>query len=91
MLRSLGTLVSPPAVVVLVLAGTVSFVLAAATASPLMTFVGLGLGFLLALAALAMVFLVWLKRVNADIDSDRYDIQREIDEVLADEGETEED
>ena len=85
MLRSLSTLVSPPAVVVLVLAGTLSFVVAAASASPLVTVAGFGLGFLFVLAALAMVFLVWVKRVNSEIDSDRHDIQREMDEMLEDE------
>ena len=82
MLRSLGTLVDPTTVVVFVLAGTLSFVAAAAIPSPLATALGLGAGLLSVLGALAMAFLVWVKRVNADIDSDRHDIEREVDDLI---------
>ncbi|WP_299265991.1 hypothetical protein [Halorientalis sp.] len=84
MLRSLSRVVGLPAVVVLLLVGVAIMVLAATRDSPTaQLFAGL-VAVLAVAASLGMLFFVYLKRLNADIDSDRHDLRRELDDIVED-------
>lgn len=87
MLRSLSRLVSAPAVVVCLFLGTASFLAAATASGPVATLVAIGGGVCFVFAALVMVYLVWLKRVTAEINSERRDLAREAEEILDRSGE----
>lgn len=84
MLRSLSRFVGLPAVVVLLLAGVATMILAAVQNSPTVQILAGFVAVLIVAASIAMLFIVYLKRLNADIDSDRYELRRELDDIVED-------
>ncbi len=84
MLRSLSRFVGLPAVVVLLLAGVATMILAAVQNSPTVQVLAGFVAVLIVAASIAMLFIVYLKRLNADIDSDRYELRRELDDIVED-------
>lgn len=86
MWRHLSRLVGAPTVVVCLFVGTAGFLWAAVNPSPVVTLVGVTAGVFFTLGALAMVYLVWLKRVNRDIDTERHEIRNQLDDVFEENG-----
>lgn len=88
MWRTLARFVDTPTVVALLFLSALLFVVAA-TAGPVGSVLAGGVGILAALGALVMVFLIYLKRVNAEIDDERHDLRRDLDEMLEESNEEE--
>ncbi|SDF03389.1 hypothetical protein [Halorientalis regularis] len=84
MLRSLSRLVGLPAVAVLLVAGIAIMILAAIQNSQTAQVFAGFVAVLVVAASLVMLFAVYLKRLNADIDSDRHELRRELDEMVED-------
>ena len=84
MLRSLGRLIDTPTVVVLLLLGAVIMVAAGVQSNPTLQLLGGLLAVLVIVVALLVLFFVFIKRLNADIDSERHDLRRELDEIVDD-------
>ncbi|RXK51941.1 hypothetical protein [Halorientalis pallida] len=84
MLRSLSRLVTLPTVVVLLLVGVAIMILAAIQNSPTAQLLAGFVAVLAVAASLVLLFFVYLKRLNADIDSDRHELRRELDELVED-------
>ncbi|WP_424017820.1 hypothetical protein ACOZ4N_18420 [Halorientalis pallida] len=84
MLRSLSRLVGLPAVAVLLVAGVAIMILAAIQDSQAAQVFAGFVAVLVVAASLVMLFFVYLKRLNADIDSDRHELRRELDEIVED-------
>ena len=82
MLRSLSEFVGFPAVVALVLGGVGMLVLAASLGGEFGQILATAVGVLVVLAGLALMGLVWIKRMNEDIGRNRRDIERDLDEIL---------
>jgi len=87
MLRSLGRFVGMPTVVVLLLTGAAIMVLAATRDSQFAQVVAGFVAVLIVLGGIVVMFLVWLKEVNADIDSDRRELKAELDALVEDDEE----
>ncbi|SEN12344.1 hypothetical protein SAMN05216388_1001418 [Halorientalis persicus] len=87
MLRSLGRLIDTPTVVVLLLLGTVIMVAAGVQSNPTLQLLGGFVAVLVIVLALLVLFFVFIKRLNADIDSDRHDLRRELDDIVEDDDE----
>jgi uncharacterized membrane protein len=87
MLRSLGRLIDTPTVVVLLLVGAVIVVAAGVQSNPTLQLLGGFVAVLVVVVALLVLFFVFIKRLNADIDSDRHDLRRELDEIVEDDDE----
>ena len=84
MLRSLSRFVGLPAVVVLLLVGVAIMILAAVQDSQAAQVLAGFVAVLVVAASLVMLFFVYLKRLNADIDSDRHELRRELDDLVED-------
>ncbi|MFB6143020.1 MAG: hypothetical protein ABEJ30_06725 [Halorientalis sp.] len=84
MWRTLAQFVAPPTVVACLFLSVVLFVLAA-WAGPVGSVLAGLLGAALFMVALGMVFAIYLKRINEDIDSERHDLRRDLDDILDDE------
>jgi len=87
MLGSLGRLIDTPTVVVLLLVGAVIMVAAGVQSNPTLQVLGGFVAVLVVVVALLVLFFVFIKRLNADIDSDRHDLRRELDEIVEDDEE----
>lgn len=81
MWRTLARFIETPTVVALLFLSALLFVVAA-TAGPVGSVLAGGAGILAALSALVVIFFIYLKRVNAEIDDERHDLQREMDAML---------
>ncbi|MFB6082938.1 MAG: hypothetical protein ABEJ94_01680 [Halorientalis sp.] len=84
MLGSLGRLVEPPTVVVLLLSGTAIMIAAALQSDPGLQLLGGLVAVLVIAVALVVLFFVFVKRLNADIDSDRHELRRQLDDIVED-------
>ena len=82
MWRSLKGIVGLPAVVVLLLIGTAVLLFAAVAGGPAGKVLGVLLAIFIVFAALVLAYLTWIERMNADIDSDRTELKRQLDETL---------
>lgn len=82
MLRSLSEYVGFPAVVGLILGGVAILVLSTTLGGQFGQILAAFVGILVVLGGLGMMFLVWLKRMNADIGSNRRDIERDLEEIM---------
>jgi len=87
MLRSLGDYVGFPAVIALVLGGVAILVLASTIGGQFGQIVAAFIGIIVVIAGLAMMFAVWIQRMNADIGSNRQDIRRDLDEIMDEDSE----
>ena len=81
MWRTLARFIETPTVVALLFLSALLFVVAA-TAGPVGSVLAGGAGILATLSALVEIFFIYLKRVNAEIDDERHDLQREMDAML---------
>ncbi|WP_336002154.1 hypothetical protein [Halorientalis halophila] len=84
MLRSIGRFVGTPAVVVTLFFGIGMVIVAATRDSQAVQLVAAFVAVLLVFVSLAMLFVVFIKRLNADIDSERHDLRRELDALVED-------
>jgi membrane protein implicated in regulation of membrane protease activity len=80
-------LIDTPTVVVLLLLGTVIMVAAGVQSNPTLQLLGGFVAVLVIVLALLVLFFVFIKRLNADIDSDRHDLRRELDDIVEDDDE----
>ncbi|MFB6178625.1 MAG: hypothetical protein ABEI77_02740 [Halorientalis sp.] len=89
MLRSLSEFVGFPTVVALVVGGIALLVLAATLGGQAGQLVAAFIGILVVIGGLALMFLIWIKRMNENIGANRRDIERDLDDIM-DERESEE-
>jgi ABC-type transport system involved in cytochrome bd biosynthesis fused ATPase/permease subunit len=89
MWETLRSLVGMPTAVALLFVGAVILILSAVTGSVASTFLGGLLALVFFVAAFAVLFAVYIRRMNEDIDSDRHELRQELDEMV-EEADTEE-
>ena len=87
MLGSLGRLIDTPTVVVLLLVGAVIVVATGVQSNPTLQVLGGFVAVLVVVVALLVLFFVFIKRLNEDIDSDRHDLRRQLDDLVEDDEE----
>jgi uncharacterized membrane protein YdjX (TVP38/TMEM64 family) len=84
MWKALRSVVGLPAVAVLLFLGIALLVVSATAGGALGTFFGGILALVCFVLGFAMMFAVYIKRMNEDIDSDRHDLRQELDEAMKD-------
>jgi uncharacterized membrane protein YqjE len=82
MLGALKELVGLRTVVVLLLVGLAILVLAAFSGGPGGQVVAGLIAILVVILGLAMMFAIWIKRMNEDIDSSRHEIRQDLDAAM---------
>lgn len=87
MLGSLARLIDTPTVVVLLLVGAVIVVATGVQSNPTLQVLGGFVAVLVVVVALLVLFFVFIKRLNEDIDSDRHDLRRQLDDLVEDDEE----
>lgn len=81
-LGSLSDLVGIPAVVATVLVGIVILLVAATSGGQFGRVVAGLIAVLVVIVGLFLMLATWIKRMNADIGSNRADLKRDMDEIL---------
>lgn len=84
MMQSLRSVVGMPAVVILLFLGVALLAVAATSGAALITFFGGILALVCFVLGFAVMFGVYIKRMNQDIDSDRHDLKQQLDEAMQD-------
>jgi len=84
MWETLRSFVGMPTVVALLFVGAVILIVSAATGGVAGTFLGGLLALVFFVLAFAVLFAVYIRRMNEDIDSDRHELRQELDEMVED-------
>lgn len=82
MWNALRSVVGMPAVAILLFLGIAMLVLSATAGGVVGTFFGGILALVCFVLGFAVMFGVYIKRMNEDIDSDRHELRRELDEAM---------